>query len=225
MTPTPDTPNRTPEEIVAAAFTAAREPEYKIPDPQDEEDAAIAVRALREVGLLVAAPTEEQTERYRKLLDRAYEALKLPRGRLETTKKLGGLALPLTVALEHFVTTAGVAPQESREIQHLLAARELHQTNSGLPAPSPDREKLIAEAREALQRCLFASGSDHAMLHDALDALAAVPDETELAEAVGTAVTEYMQKHSDWNCGELGYPGAMKDYIARVVREWWEKKR
>lgn len=33
------------------------------------------------------------------------------------------------------------APQEPSEIQHVLAARELHRTNAGLPAPPLDREK------------------------------------------------------------------------------------
>ncbi|UOQ58112.1 hypothetical protein MUN78_04500 [Leucobacter allii] len=56
MTTTPETP----EQIVAEAFTAAREPEYKIPEPQDHEDAVIAVAALQAHGLLAGAPTEEQ---------------------------------------------------------------------------------------------------------------------------------------------------------------------
>ena len=54
----------------------------------------------------VPEPSAEQIAAYRKLADRAADALRLPRGRLETTKKLAGLTLPLSVALDHFLASA-----------------------------------------------------------------------------------------------------------------------
>lgn len=42
----------TAEQIVAAAFTARREPEYQVSEPEDFEDAEVAVEALRAAGML-----------------------------------------------------------------------------------------------------------------------------------------------------------------------------
>ena len=39
-------------DIVAAAFTAAREPEYEIPEQADYDDADIAVTALEQAGII-----------------------------------------------------------------------------------------------------------------------------------------------------------------------------
>lgn len=57
-----ETERKTAEQIVAEAFTKAREPEYGITEPEDQEDAEIAVAALAEAGLLVGEPSEEQID-------------------------------------------------------------------------------------------------------------------------------------------------------------------
>lgn len=57
-------------------------------------------------------PIAEQVGALRKLVERAHEALKLPRGRLETTKKLAGMALPLTVGLDLMLRSGVVSVQD-----------------------------------------------------------------------------------------------------------------
>lgn len=65
----------------------------------------------------VPEPSAEQMKAYRRLAELAHEALTLPRGRLETTKKLAGLALPLSVALDHFLTTEPQAEPSDAEVR------------------------------------------------------------------------------------------------------------
>lgn len=48
-------------DIVAAAFTAAREPEYEISEQEDYDDADIAVTALEQAGIIQATEPEKQS--------------------------------------------------------------------------------------------------------------------------------------------------------------------
>lgn len=71
MTTTPETMTAKAEAVVAEAFTKSREPEYRIPDPDDRDDAEIAVNALREHGMLVEGDlTDYQHELVLNALDR-----------------------------------------------------------------------------------------------------------------------------------------------------------
>lgn len=355
MTPTPDTPNRTPEEIVAAAFTAAREPEYKIPDPQDEEDAAIAVRALREVGLLMAAPTEvtgstsdghhtfDELYAYRM----AYHAhaaagwlatgipvvkswrhsdgdlcfgggwfivvADLPTGQVSNHYReeyWDLFAVPSAdppeydghtpaEGLQRLLAAAGVAPQEKPEpgkrldpdfraelvdfatasiqdvwkdvpggvdaetlAQNVVGAQEFAWISRGFPvvpdepseectcpsgdgslrwpcpthppAPSPAREKrwTLRPSRDDGYELAWFDGKRtegwwlSAEQADALrPALAAVPDETELAEVIEAAEMDWNLAFDVYRSQTGADPGPKADFVARVVREWWEKKR
>lgn len=99
------------------------------------------------------------------------------------------------------------------------------------PAPPTDREKLIAEAESTVSKLGDLDDEQFAMSREGITRLVrklagglAAPDpldvdEEKLAEVIGDAMTNYMRKHSDWNCGELGYPGSMKRFIARAIRE------
>lgn len=269
MTPTHDTPNRTPEEIIAEVLN---------PFPERVWLAHRIVARLRAAGLLMAAPTEnardpEKTDdpaqglsgipteaqitaeawaRFPEL-DPDYASMTYPADAMRIHNRSAFVSGANWAAL---TAAAGVDPQEPSDgsvpdptFDGLLAGLEQDRVLAGLirawdvspehlkalrgilesaeraaerlagSAPSPNREKLIAEAREALRRCHFASGVDHATIHNALPALAAVPDETELAEVI------WREQESRVRDGLVIHTPETARSTARVVREWWEKKR
>lgn len=200
MTTTPETP----EQIVAEAMMIATDNGAD----RAEEYAAYAVHALRAAGLLVGDPTEEQIDRALTAYenhagcrgDEFREYVCPECGHLYATvedRRAGLEGIDLYEAghrhrMTEALAAAGVAPQEpSRGV----SVPGYGGTSTGptlMDAPSPDREKLIEEAKYLSENSWQTWWPDRAQraLAACADALAAQPvlDPEKVAEVVATTL-------------------------------------
>lgn len=122
------------------------------------------------------------------------------------------------------IVAAGVAPQEPSKCSNPQCP--LDRAHSGPCAPegwSPDREKLIAEARDRAAHMKMLAGD---LIQELIDLKAApvLPssgvDEDKLADVIEHAETEWQLNFNLFR-SEIGAdPGPKTDYTARAVAEW-----
>jgi hypothetical protein len=232
------TPNPTAEQIARKALVKTQR--EGLPRPRQ---AAQVIADIRAAGLLGGNPTEEQIEgaaralcaeeqntpweRFHRIVQDRYRAtarIALAGARV-AVQEPSGCAECHRAEGHKLGCSHRLALQEPSEyvVNDDLAASELSRDPNGWdekPAPSPDREKLIAEARDGYQHALI-QGWAHTDEPKPLairlaDALAAPPtvDEEKLAGVVMELIVQ-------WNsCGHPVAGDTRHQFIARGVAAW-----
>lgn len=141
------TDNRTNEQIVAHVLSFATDRDGST----CEEYAEGVVYALRTAGRLAGEPTPEQVEAAAKAMHGTRNPWFAAYG------DWGAAGFEIKKAFRDsaraaLVAAAGAEPQAESEHEYLLKARELHQTNSGLPSSTVDEGKWRDVAKSVIER-------------------------------------------------------------------------
>ncbi|MBK0420466.1 hypothetical protein JD276_15690 [Leucobacter sp. CSA1] len=233
------TPNPTAEQVIAEALQDMWPDSTLFGDawsPESHEVLSIASK-LRAAGLLVGDPIEE----------RLLAALNASANEIRRRWKLPEIKMPLTAfnagevaSMRAALIAAGVAPQEPSEDEGLddcpacdtplsrcapgnACCEDCNHAACWAPAPSPDREKLIAEGEALIERmALYVDAQEDARTVARLtDALAAQPvlDPEKVAEVIRN---ELRKGEYATTPDELPY-AATSRWIARALCEAYKE--